>query len=142
VFQSQEGRLIGEAEGKDNRAINVDKLRQLAMNIHEDLSREDVREPAKPVLFGNGQRLTPVEARDQIFTAKCIAAAQATSTALVSTTDLFRAVQHVLETGDAAFAADCRKTILLSTGPVAFPRPTTDHPDAGQNTRDANTGAN
>ena len=28
VFESAEGRLIGEAEGKDNKAVNVDKLRQ------------------------------------------------------------------------------------------------------------------
>lgn len=29
VFESGEGRLIGEAEGKDNKAVNIDKLRQL-----------------------------------------------------------------------------------------------------------------
>lgn len=50
VFESEEGRLIGEAEGKDNKAINVDKLRQLAMNIHEDLQRDEVTKPAKGVL--------------------------------------------------------------------------------------------
>ena len=53
VFESPEGRLIDEAEGKDNKAVNVDKLRQLQMNIHEDLLRDSVAEPAKPVLFGN-----------------------------------------------------------------------------------------
>jgi hypothetical protein len=56
VFESEEGRLIGEAEGKDNKAINVDKLRQLSMNIHEDIQREEVTTPAKGVLFGNGYR--------------------------------------------------------------------------------------
>ena len=29
VFESQEGRLIGEAEGKDNNAVNTEQLRQL-----------------------------------------------------------------------------------------------------------------
>ncbi len=57
VFESDQGRLIGEAEGKDTKAVNIDKLRQLAMNVHEDLQREDVSSPAKPVLFGNGFRL-------------------------------------------------------------------------------------
>ena len=52
VFESKEGRLIGEAEGKDNKPINIDKLRQLEMNIHEDLERDEVEEPAKAVLFG------------------------------------------------------------------------------------------
>lgn len=60
VFESEEGRLIGEAEGKDNKAINVDKLRQLAMNIHEDLQRDEVAKPAKGVLFGNAYRLSPL----------------------------------------------------------------------------------
>lgn len=40
VFTSPEGRFIGEAEGKDTKAINIDKLRQLEMNIQEDLARE------------------------------------------------------------------------------------------------------
>jgi hypothetical protein len=38
VFECDEGRLLGEAEGKDNKAINVDKLRQLEMNINEDFT--------------------------------------------------------------------------------------------------------
>ena len=29
VFESPEGRCLGEVEGKDNRSINIDKLRQL-----------------------------------------------------------------------------------------------------------------
>ncbi|MCD7096489.1 hypothetical protein LTK23_24195 [Klebsiella quasipneumoniae subsp. quasipneumoniae] len=53
VFVSEEGRFIGEAEGKDNKAINIDKLRQIALNIHEDLMRDEIQEPAKSVLFGN-----------------------------------------------------------------------------------------
>lgn len=63
VFQYAEGRLIDEAEGKDNTPINIEKLRQLAMNIHEDLQQATVSEPAKAVLFGNPYRLEPVESR-------------------------------------------------------------------------------
>src|SRR5262249_27797174 len=72
VFESAEGRLLGEAEGKDSKAINVEKLRQLAMNVHEDLQREEVKSPAKAVLFGNGYRLSPPECREVQFTDKCI----------------------------------------------------------------------
>ena len=68
VFESSEGRLIGEAEGKDSRAVNIDKLRQLSMNIHEDLQRESVSVPAKAVLFGNGFRLQPLQERGDSFT--------------------------------------------------------------------------
>jgi hypothetical protein len=123
VFESPEGRLIGEAEGKDNKAVNVDKLRQLQMNIHEDLLRELVEVPAKPVLFGNAHRLSPLDRRADPFTEKCVAAALTMNTALVSTPDLFSAVQKHVECQDAHFAAACRLALLSSVGRVSFPIP-------------------
>ncbi|WP_047301620.1 hypothetical protein [Pseudomonas fluorescens] len=121
VFESKEGRLIGEAEGKDNKAINIDKLRQLAMNIHEDLEREEVSLPAKPVLFGNPYRLQSVDERLEPFTAKCVSAAMTSSTALVFTPDLFLVAKYLKDNRDARYAAKCRKSILTSTGKVEFP---------------------
>ncbi|MHB2029791.1 MAG: hypothetical protein ACYCPT_13395, partial [Acidimicrobiales bacterium] len=85
VFECAEGRLIGEAEGKDSKAVNIDKLRQLSMNIHEDFQREEVSTPAKPVLFGNAFRLQPVTDRPDPFTEKCLSAAASSPTALVHT---------------------------------------------------------
>lgn len=121
VFHSNEGRLLGEAEGKDSKAINVDKLRQLAMNIHEDLQREEVTQPAKGVLFGNGFRLSLPAERSTQFTDKCIAAAQSSSTALVATTELFGAVRYLADHTDEAFAASCRQAILNGVGVVTLP---------------------
>jgi hypothetical protein len=126
VFESSEGRLIGEAEGKDTKAVNVDKLRQLSMNIHEDLQREEIIAPAKPVLFGNGFRLKPLEERGDPFTEKCHSAAGAASTALVFTPDLFSPIQYLVRTANSEYAAKCRQTILSSTGRVVFPSPPTD----------------
>lgn len=121
VFLSKEGRLIGEAEGKDNKAINIDKLRQLALNIHEDLEREEVEEPAKPVLFGNAYRLLPIKDRSEPFTSKCISASSTSNTALVFTPDLFMAVKYLKDNRDARFAIKCRKAIFNTVGLVAFP---------------------
>ncbi|MGE6331051.1 hypothetical protein ACQKCW_10725 [Psychrobacter pacificensis] len=121
VFESKEGRLIGEAEGKDNKAINIDKLRQLAMNIHEDLERDEVNEPAKPVLFGNSYRLQPIDERPEPFTMKCISAAATSSTALVFTPDLFCIAKYLKDKRDAKYATKCRKAILTSIGRVNFP---------------------
>ncbi len=121
VFESDEGRLIGEAEGKDNKAINVTKLRQLALNIHEDLEREDVALPAKGVLFGNPYRLTPVEEREDPFTDKCKTAAATSSTALVFTPDLFVVVRYLSNHRDAAYAKKCREVISSTIGRVIFP---------------------
>lgn len=128
VFESTEGRLIGEAEGKDNKAINVDKLRQLAMNIHEDFQRESINKPAKGVLFGCAYRLTPLGERSTPFTEKCITAALASSTALVSTPELFQAAKYLSDCHDDAFSAACRAAIISGVGLVSFPTP----PSTGQ----------
>ena len=121
VFVSKEGRLIGEAEGKDNKALNIDKLRQLALNIHEDLEREEVESPAKSVLFGNAFILVPLGERSEPFTTKCISAASTSSTALVFTPDLFRVAKYLLDNRDSRFATKCRKSLMTTVGRVVFP---------------------
>jgi len=123
VFESPEGRLLGEAEGKDNKAVNVDKLRQLSMNIHEDLQREEISSPAKGVLFGNGYRLSPPHDRAVEFTDKCITAAQSSSTALITTSDLFAAVQYLSANKDDEYAQQCRRTIIAGIGVTKLPAP-------------------
>jgi hypothetical protein len=121
VFECDQGRLVGEAEGKDTKAVNIEKLRQLAMNIHEDLAREEVSVPAKPVLFGNGYRLLALPERGDPFTTKCHSAAANSSTALVFTPDLFPVVKYIHSKTDLAYAQLCREAILSSTGRVIFP---------------------
>ncbi len=123
VFESEEGRFIGEAEGKDNKSINVEKLRQLSMNIQEDLESEDVSRPAKPVLFGNAFRLRPLDKRGDPFTEKCKKAAQMSSTGLVFTPDLFFVVQYLLRNEDEQYAYACRKALLNDIARVTFPSP-------------------
>jgi hypothetical protein len=121
VFESKEGRLIGEAEGKDNKAINIDKLRQLALNIYEDLELEEVKEPAKAVLFGNSYRLKPINERPEPFTTKCMTASATSSTALVFTPELYEAARYLKDNRDASYATKCRKAIFNSIGKVDFP---------------------
>jgi hypothetical protein len=121
VFESAEGRLLGEAEGKDSKAISVDKLRQLVMNIHEDLQREEVSAPAKGVLFGNGYRLSHPARRGIQFTEKCITAAKSASTALLTTSDLYAAVQYLPARPDDAYAKRCREAILARVGVLKLP---------------------
>ena len=122
VFECPEGRLLGEAEGKDGHKINIDKLRQLEMNIHEDFEREGVTEIAKAVLFGNACRLDPLDARPGYFTAKCLTAARRSGTALVRTPDLFGVAQYLSDENDPEFARKCREAILMTEGEiVSFP---------------------
>jgi len=134
VFECVEGRLLGEAEGKDNKAINVDKLRQLSMNIHEDLQRDEVSSPAKGVLFGNGFRLTPPVERTSQFTEKCITAATSQATALVSTSSLFNAVQYLSACNNEDYAKECRAAMLTGVGLVLLPVPPVE--EAGDTLKD------
>ncbi|MGD0780584.1 MAG: hypothetical protein ABR954_07405 [Dehalococcoidales bacterium] len=121
VFESEDRRLIGEAEGKDKKAINIDKLRQLEMNIQEDYARDEVTVMAKGVLFGNAYRLLPPEGRSDFFTEKCVTAAKTNNIALVKTTDLFHISKYLSSTEDKEFAKKCRKSILDTNGIVSFP---------------------
>lgn len=124
VFQSPEGRFIGEVEGKDNKAVNIDKFSQLERNLNEDFAREEVVDFAKGVLFGNAYRLkAPLERKDP-FTEKCITAAKRLGAALVCTKDLFEPCRYLSEVDDPDYAAACRQAILTTTGAVvAFPSP-------------------
>lgn len=121
VFVSAEGRLLGEAEGKDNKPIAIDKLRQLSTNIHEDLEREGVLEPAKGILFGNAYRLTEPDKRDESFTEKCKTSAVSMSFGLVSTPELFRVARHLSNCADEDFARACREALVKTSGEVVFP---------------------
>ena len=125
VLESPEGRCIGEVMGRDNRAIDNKKMAQLETNIHEDFSRDDVSEPAKAVLFGNGHRLQPPEKRPaEQFTSKCVKMAERNRAALIKTCDLFEVAKALLDNPDTTFAAECRKAILQTEGKVVvFPKP-------------------
>jgi hypothetical protein len=123
VITSPEGdRFIGEAEGKDTSAVNIDKFRQLAVNIHEDLQRDEVENPAIGILFGNGFRLTKPSERAEQFTTKCITTAKSSNCALVRTTDLFRVAKYIKESDNKVFAKSCRDVIKNSVGKIVdFP---------------------
>jgi hypothetical protein len=123
VFVSPEGaRLLGEAEGKNDRAIQVDKLDQLERNIREEFSLASNTEYAKGVLFGNGFRLKPPAERGVQFSDKCVLAAKRSNIALVNTCDLFPVAKYLREHTDPAFARECRDNIVKTNGAVVeFP---------------------
>lgn len=119
VIISPEGlRYIGECEGKDNSSVDISKFRQLADEIHEDFERPEISSEAFGLLFGNPQRLLPLEKRNQAFTQKCIAGAKRKSYGLIITSDLFRICKYILETSDQSFAQKCRNSIHSQLGGI------------------------
>jgi len=124
IITSPEGeRFIGEAEGKDTSAVNIDKFRQLALNIQEDLQRDEVDTPAIGILFGNGFRLIKPSERVEQFTTKCINTAKSSNCVLIRTTDLFKVAKYVKESKNEEYAKACRDAIKNSIGSVvSFPK--------------------
>ncbi len=123
VLECDEGRCLGEVEGRDNRAISIDKMRQLEVNILEDLDRDEVSKPAKGILFGNAFRLRPPADRPaEHFTPKCFSAAERNGTALIRTCDLFDVAKALADSPNEQFTASCREAILNTEGTeVVFP---------------------
>ncbi len=114
---------MGEAEGTDNRAINIDKLSQLERNLQEDFAREEITAFAKGVLFGNAYRLIPLDDRKAFFTAKCLSGAKRSKVALIRTPDLFKVAKYMKSNKDAAFAKACRAAIVRAQGEIViFPQ--------------------
>lgn len=126
IFVSPEGRFIGEVEGKDNKAINIDKFSQLERNLNEDFAREEISSYAKGVLFGNAFRLKPTDQRNAPFTEKCKTAAIRLGVALIHTPDLFVPCRYLRENKDLDYAKACRQAIFATSGEtVVFPSPPT-----------------
>ena len=116
-------RMIGESEGKDSSAIDITKFRQLESNIGEDFEREEVKEQAKGILFGNGYRFKAPAERDEQFTQKSLSNAKRLGSALIRTADLYPIVVYLLDhPDDEAFKLACRSAIEETTGDIVkFP---------------------
>lgn len=123
LFVDPDGeQLLGEAEGKNDKAVNIDKLDQLNRNVQEEFAKRSDTKYSKGVLFGNAFRLTPLTERGEYFTDKCKAGAARLGFALVRTPDLFPVAKYLKENRDPDFARKCRAEILNTSGKVVvFP---------------------
>lgn len=123
IVSPEKERFIGECEGKDSKAINVTKFRQLNDSLAADFERDEVQEKARGIIFGNPSRLLPPQDREEWFTQKAITGAMRESVALVKTPDLYTIAKHIQDRDDKDFAEKCRKEISKSKGGVVdFPK--------------------
>jgi hypothetical protein len=122
VFTWKGTRFVGEAEGKESKAINVDKISQLERNLSEDFARKDVTEYARGILFGNAFRLQDPASRGDFFTDKCLSTAERIKAALIRTPDLFLVARYAKESGDTSFGEKCIEAIASTQGTIVrFP---------------------
>jgi len=123
IIISPEGdRFIGECEGKESKAIDVTKFRQLLDGLNADYEREEVREKAYGLLFGNPERQIKPADRTLDFTQKCKTGANREKIGLIRTSDLFEICRYIQENNDTKFASKCRQVIKNQLGKViVFP---------------------
>lgn len=122
IISPENNRYIGENEGKDNKDINITKFRQLVDALNADFAREEVKEKAFGILFGNAERLKKPENRKLDFTAKCKSGAEREKIALVKTIDLYAVAKYLNENKDVKFKKDCRDAIHKGLGKIVeFP---------------------
>lgn len=119
IFHSKEGRGIAEIEGKDKDAINISKLDQLNRAVDEDFALTD--NYPQGVLIGNHYRFLDPEKREAPFTEKVHIVAKKKSYGLLSTLEIYNAIQKILENPDIAdFKRKCREQILNTTGTISL----------------------
>lgn len=118
IIDPNGNRLIGECEGKDNCAIDIDKFRQLVDSLNEDWSKNGSIDRATGLLFGNPERLKKTEERTVDFTDKCKRGAEREKVGLILTKDLFKIVQYLKNKNDEKFKEDCRKAIFDNLGKI------------------------
>jgi hypothetical protein len=118
IISPENIRYIGECEGKDNKDIDISKFRQLQDSLNEDFEREEVKEKAFGLIFGNPKRFIPPKDRGIGFTTKCIEGAKREKIGLIRTPDLFNVCKYLLETNDDIFKEQCRKAIYVQLGDV------------------------
>jgi hypothetical protein len=116
LLESDEGVALLEIEGKDDKAINIDKYSKLLNYVINDEAQ--TRAPRKKgILIGNGFRLSDLKDREQQFTKEVIGAAKNTGFCLLTTQILFDLVCKVLADPDNDdLKEEIRKQILSTDG--------------------------
>jgi len=115
IMESEEGRIIGEIEGKDNDAIHINKLDQLSRVVDEDFKNKGLY--PEGILIGNAYRMKLTKERKKTFHEKVIISAKRKNIGLISTVELFNAVKKILfSPNDNKLKKEFRLQIFNSLG--------------------------
>lgn len=114
ILESEEGRIIGEIEGKDNDAIHINKFDQLNRVIDEDFKDKGLY--SEGILIGNAYRMMLIKERKKTFHEKVIISAKRKNIGLISTVELFNAVKKILSSSNNKIKKEFRMQIFNSLG--------------------------
>lgn len=122
VFEYEGRVFIGEVEGKDNVAINKDKVNQLVSNVAQFSEYEKDCIPDRGFLFGNGYRFTQPDKRGIGFTEGAIKVAKTLNCVLIETKHLYKIAKTIQEGADGEYRKKIRELILNApSGMLEFP---------------------
>jgi len=115
VFESAEGKGLAELEGKDNNSIHISKLDQLNRAIDEDFELTGTY--SQGLLIGNHYRFTKPKDRKEPFTEKVYIVAKKKNFGLLTTTEIYKAVENILNSPEnEELKENYRKMILTTVG--------------------------
>jgi len=115
LLVSHEGAALLEVEGKDDKAVNIDKCRQLLDYVVDDETK--TQQAKKGILVGNGFRLKNLGERTEQFTRRAIESATGNHFCLLTSEILFHLVCQVLEKPDnGELKTQIRKQLLATDG--------------------------
>lgn len=112
VFEYEGNIFIGEVEGKDNRAIDKDKVGQLVTTFAEFSKHQEDCVPDRGFLFGNGYRLIEPEKRGLGFTEGAIKTAKNLNCVLIETKYLYEIAKVIQEGADEEYCKKIRNLII------------------------------
>ena len=115
ILEFEGHRFVGEVEGKETKAVDVNKLSQLERIMAEDYERPEVSEYARGILVGNAYRLTAPSERGPPFTDKVLSAAERRGILLVDTNELFSVCRAAIN-GDEKLRQRARETLVKAQG--------------------------
>lgn len=113
IFNSDKGRGIAEIEGKDNDAIHISKLDQLNRVVDEDF--KEVGNFAQGLLIGNHYRFKVPKDRENPFTDKVLIFAKKKNFGLLTTFEIFKAVEQILGNPEDEKLKESFRTKILKT---------------------------
>lgn len=121
VFEYEGNIFIGEVEGKDNRAIDKDKVGQLVTTFAEFSKHQEDCIPDRGFLFGNGYRLVPPEERGLGFTEGAIKTAKNLNCVLIETKDLYEVAKIIQECADEDYCKKIRSLLMNAESGILKP---------------------
>lgn len=112
-------RFICETEGRDRKAVGIDKFRQLQDHLSQYAGGTKSKRALQGLLFVNGRRLIDPTSRGEVITPALLNRSIQTQTTIVPTVELYKAVSYLMGKKDEEYKKAVRLAIRSKMGGIA-----------------------